>query len=50
MKKMSVAPNKTAMIPAMYAISSPAKKEVFAAAVIWVEYCGYSAAIISALA
>ncbi len=38
-----------ATIPAVYAHWSPERKEAFAAAVIWLVYCGYCCAVASAL-
>ena len=44
----TAAPSRTAISPAAYAQSSPCRNDVFAAAVIWVAYCGYCSAIDSA--
>jgi len=49
-KKTSTAPSRIATAPAVYAHWSPSRNDDFAAAVIWLAYCGCCSARFSALA
>jgi len=49
-KNTSTAPSRIAIAPAVYAHWSPSRNDDFAAAVIWLSYCGCCSARFSALA